>query len=251
MDELEQSLENLDELRREAKDYANTLVLPNDERLEAKVEKEVDRQTELLKQRDEQENKWKKEIEKAEELKNEQLYIRGSERNIKTDEQSLEEDRTIELLQMRDEQEASWKHDSEKSLIGKISRKLQEKLNGNTQRKQEILNSKFLEEVTEDTKKADLRLSQIELLKDIGKINDPEKDAESQILNLKQNELIENIPSATLEQIQDEDLLFKIEKENDTSRVLKPNQNGNVFSSILIILTTLTVGIIAVIMVIK
>ena len=236
MEELEQNLENLDELRKQAKDYASTIVLPNDERLNIENQQSIeDRQTELLQKRDEQEAKLNEEIKADEKLKEETIYIPSNERYDNQNKQIQEhDDRINELLQKRDEQEARWKMQSDKSLIGKISKKVAKKLNGNQERKQELLNSNFLEEVTSTAEKADLKLAEFS-----------EPIIEPQNAVLEQDKLLGNIPTSTLEHIKDDELLFSMEKEEIKMKTLKVNKQGSVFSSILIILTTLTVGIIA------
>lgn len=236
MEELEQNLENLDELRKQAKDYASTIVLPNDERLNIENQQSIeDRQAELLQKRDEQEAKLNEEIKAAEKLKEETIYIPSNERYDNQNEQIQEhDDRINELLQKRDEQEARWKMQSDKSLIGKISKKVAKKLNGNQERKQELLNSNFLEEVASATERADLKLAEFS-----------EPIIEPQNVVLDQDKLLGNIPTSTLEHIKDDELLFSMEKEEIKMKTLKVNKQGSVFSSILIILTTLTVGIIA------
>ena len=247
MEELEQNLENLDELRKQAKDYANTLVLPNDERLNSEDrENNERRQAELLQQRDEQEAKLIEEIQREEVAKEKPIYIPSSERYNKTESQKLREvkieeelqERKIELSRINDEQEARWKMQSQNSLIGKISKKVKSKLNGNQERKQELLKSDFLEEVAKAAQEADLKLAEINPKQDVTQV------VESQNATFEQDKLLINVPNTTLEQIKNEELLFSMEKENNKTKTLKPNNKGSIFSSILIILTTLTVGII-------
>lgn len=243
MDELEQSLENLDELRREAKDYANTLVLPSDERLEREPQDNTERQAELLEQREQQEAKWSEEIKMNEEISKKPLYIRG----YKSDrtEEEIRADRLAELREIREQQEAKWLMDSEKSFIGIIIQKAKDAIR-NAQPK----NDNFLEEVAEVAEKADSILSQEQV------VSETEELTEVQTANLEQNTLMEDFPNVALESVKDEELLFGLEKENGRqkekakSRVLA-RQQGSVFSSILIILTTLTVGIIAAVMVMR
>ena len=252
MEELEQNLENLDELRKQAKDYANTLVLPNDERLNSE-DRQIDerRQAELLQQRDEQEAKIIEEMQREETAKEKPLYIPNNERYYKTESQKLKEaqteeevqERKDELARIKNEQEARWKMQSENSLIGKISKKIKSKLNGNDERKRELLESEFLEEVAQTAYEADLMLSEINYEHD--------EIQEAQNVTTEQDKLLSNIPNTTLEQIKDEELLFSMEKEKVKTKTLKRNNNGSVFSSILIILTTLTAGIIAAVMFMK
>ena len=259
MDELEQNLENLDELRIEAKNYANTLVLSNDERLNLEDrEIDADRQAELLQKRDEQEAKLNEEMKLAEEAKDKPLFVPTSERYHKTESQKLgetlieeeEQERKAELARIKEEQEARWKMQSENSFVGKITERIKAKITGNLERRQELLKQDYLEQVAQAAEIADLSLSQFEYLQETSKIEDTETITESQELNLEQDSLIDNIPNSTLEQIKDEELLFSMEKENEVTRTLKRN-DGNVFTSILIIMTTLTIGIIAAVMFMK
>ena len=230
MEELEQNLENLDELRKQAKDYANTLVLPNDDRLEK--EEENNKQEELLAKRDAQETKWKEEVQKMPNYEKEGIYLHSQERipNLYS-----VIDIQKELLELREKQEEEWKKPIfaplKKAFLGVINGTAKKKLTS----KEYVSFEEYFEEVARTAENADKILEEQQ---------EPIKIVE------EQNELLENIPNEVKEQVTDE--LFQIEKQQEEIQMKTLGRNkGSAFSSILLIVTTLTVGIIAAVMILK
>lgn len=176
MNELEQSLENLDELRKEAKSYASTIVLPNNERLS--------------------------------------LY--------------QDDDKTEELLAMRETQEEVWQkpifEGLKNSFIGIINSVAKKKLAMPSQ----IKSTNYAEEINKTVEKADELLTQENLIPEI---------------NSDQNQILENIPTSIVEKINNNEPI-QLEKEEIQIKTLA-KKKGSAFNSILLVVTTLTVGIIA------